>query len=209
MISDNKSMRAVVATLGLLSSAFLTAASAEEDTADFAAPLHAEYERPGVDWSKYDKLIINDLDVSRTKIVPPPWKDQKAFRWEVSEKNVAALQEEYHKSMEEQISGDDGFEIVTEPGDGVIDLTLEILSFMPYADRDEKVLTKGSGEMHINVMVRDARTGQLLAIMEGPQEVGNNYDENTDFSRRTNVKMLFDSWGARVRIAMDRDAHQH
>jgi hypothetical protein len=209
MISDNKSMRAVVATLGLLSIAFLTAASAEEDTAEFAAPLHAEYERPGVDWSKYDKLIINDLDVSRTKIVPPPWKDQKAFRWEVSEKNVAALQEEYHKSMEEQISGDDGFEIVTEPGDGVIDLTLEILSFMPYADRGEKVLTKGSGEMHINVMVRDARTGQLLAIMEGPQEVGNDYDENTDFSRQKNVKMLFDSWGARVRIAMDRDAQQH
>jgi hypothetical protein len=209
MISDNKSMRAVVATLSLLSIAFLTAASAEEDAAKFAAPLHAEYERPGVDWSKYDKLIINDLDVSRTKIVPPPWKDQKAFRWEVSEKNVAALQKEYRKSMEEQVSGDDGYQIVTEPGDGVLDLTFEILSFMPYADRDEKVLTKGSGEMHINVMVRDARTGQLLAIMEGPQEVGNNYDENTDFSRRTNVKMLFDSWGARVRIAMEKDAHQH
>ena len=208
MSFNHKPKRMLAAILGLSSMAFLTGAGAE-DVANFAAPLNAEYERPGVDWSKYSKLIITDLDVSRTKIIPPPWKDQQAFRWEVSEKNAAALQKEYHKSMEEQISGNDGFEIVTEPGDGVLDLTLEILSFMPYADRDEDVLTKGSGEMHINVMVRDSQTGHLLAVMEGPQEVGHDYDQNTDFSRQKNVKMLFDSWGARVRIAMDRDARQH
>lgn len=208
MSLNNKPKRMLVAILGLLSGAFINGAGAE-DVANFAAPLHAEYERPGVDWSTYDKLMVNDLDVSRTKIIPPPWKDQQAFRWEVSEKNVTVLQKEFHKSMEEQISGNDGYEIVTEPGDGVLDLTLEILSFMPYADRDEDVLTKGSGEMHINVMVRDSQTGQLVAIMEGPQEVGSDYDQNTDFSRQKNLKMLFDSWGARVRIAMDRDSHQH
>jgi len=203
-----KPKQLAAAIVGIFCIAFGATAGAE-DMAGFAAPLNAEYERPGVDWSKYDKLIINDLDVSRTNIVPPPWKDEKAFRWKVSDKNVAALQKEYHKSMEEQIAGNDGYEIVTEPDAGVLDLTLEIVSFMPYAERGEKVITKGSGEMHINVTVRDADSGQLLAIMEGPQEVGQDYDENTDFSRQKNLKKLFDSWGARVRIAMDRDAGKH
>ncbi|MGI9342585.1 MAG: DUF3313 family protein [Gammaproteobacteria bacterium] len=179
--------------------------AAAEEIADFAAPLNAEYERPGVDYASYDKLIINDLDVDETKILPPPWTEGKAFKWKVSERNIGALQKEFHESMREQISGNGGYPVVTESDDGVMELTLKIVSFMPYAERKEKVTTKGSGEMHISVEVRDAQSGTLLAIYEGPQEVGKEYNENTDFARQQNLKLLFDSWGARVRNAMDED----
>ena len=203
MILKNTSTCALVATLGLIYTGFLASAQA----ADFAAPLTLNYERPGVDWSQYDKLIIDDIDVSDTRIIPPPWTEDKPFKWQASESNVEALQREYHASMSEQISGNDGYEIVTEPGKGVVEISLEIVSFMPYAQRDEDVVTKGSGEMHINVIVRDAMTGQSLAIYEGPQEVGQDYNQNTDFSRQKNLKMLFASWGKRLRVAMDRDRH--
>ena len=182
-----------------------TAAFADDEVANFAAQLNVEYERPGVDFEDYDKLIINDLDVDNTKIVPPPWTEGQTFNWEISDRNVAALQKEFHASMTEQISGSGGYEIVTEPDDGTMELTLTIVSFMPYAERKEKVITKGSGEMQISVQVRDAKTGVLLGIYEGPQEVGKDYDENTDFAREQNLKKLFDSWGRRVRIAMDED----
>jgi len=55
------------------------------------------------------------------------------------------------------------------------------------------------------VQVRDAQSGTLLGIYEGPQEVGKEYNENTDFARQQNLKLLFESWGARVRNAMDED----
>lgn len=181
------------------------AAVAQDDVAEFAAPLNVQYERPGVDFAKYDKLIINDLDVDNTKIVPPPWADRETFRWNISARNVGALQKEFHASMYDQISANGGYDIVTEPADGVMELTVTIVSFMPYAERKEKVVTKGSGEMKISAEVRDAKTGELLAIYEGPQEVGKEYDENTDFARAQNLKKLFDSWGRRVRIAMDED----
>jgi hypothetical protein len=205
-MNDKKgSKRILTALLGLACCGMFAAISAQDDISEFAAPLNVQYERPGVDYSQYDKLIINDIDVDNTKIIPPPWTEGQTFRWEISERNVGALQKEFHESMRDQISGNGGYDIVTQPGEGVMELTLTIVSFMPYAERKEKVITKGSGEMQINVEVRDAKTGVLLAIYEGPQEVGKEYNENTDFSRQQNLKMLFDSWGRRVRLAMDED----
>ena len=202
---NNKTKRVLAVILGLIGAGQLAGASAE-DIAKFAAPLSVEYERPpGVDYSQYDKLIINDLDISDTKILPPPWAADKPFKWKVSDRNVAALQKEFHASMVDQVSGNNGYDIVAEPEEGAIEMTLTIISFMPYAERKEKVVTKGSGEMHISVEVRDALSGQLLAIYEGTQEVGKDYNENTDFSRQENLKKLFDSWGARLRIALDED----
>lgn len=205
MTYKNKSKRKFAVLLGVACCGTVAAVSAQDDIASFAAPLNVQYERPGVDFAQYDKLMINDLDVDNTKIVPPPWTEGQTFRWEISERNVGALQKEFHESMRDQISGNGGYEIVTRPGEGVMELTLTIVSFMPYAERKEKVITKGSGEMQISVEVRDAKTGVLLAIYEGPQEVGKEYNENTDFSRQQNLKMLFDSWGRRVRLAMDED----
>jgi hypothetical protein len=66
-------------------------------------------------------------------------------------------------------------------------------------------VTRGSGEMTIHVETRDAQTGDLLGIYEGPQEVGKDYQKNTDFTKQANVKMLFDSWGRRLRLALDAD----
>lgn len=203
----NKSKQLCAATLGLIFCGMIFGAgAANEDIAGYAARLNVEYERPpGVDYSAYDTLIINELDVSETRILPPPWAEGTPFKWDVSDKNVEALQKEFQAAMAEQISGNGGYDIVTEPGPGVIELTVRIVSFMPYAERKEKVITKGSGEMRISAELRDGGNGQLLAIYEGPQEVGQEYDENTDFARQENLKMLFASWGARVRISMDED----
>lgn len=205
-MSFNNKSKPQTAVVFVLSCFGMISGALAEDIAKFAAPLNVQYERPpGVDFSQYDKLIVNDLDVSNTKIVPPPWTEGQTFKWKVSERNIGALQNEFHQSMRDQISGNGGYEIVTDPAEGVIELTVTIVSFMPYAERKEKVVTKGSGEMRISAELREAESGMLLAIYEGPQEVGKEYNENTDFARGENLRKLFDSWGARVRIAMDED----
>jgi hypothetical protein len=205
LMNKNNSQRILAAVFALAVGCWATSAVAE-DLAEFAAPLKVEYERPpGVDFSQYDKLIVNDLDVNETKIVPPPWTEGETFKWNISDRNVGALQSEFHESMEDQISGDDGYPIVTEHEEGSLELTVRIVSFMPYAQRKDKVITKGSGEMRISAVLRDGQDGQLLAIYEGTQEVGSDYNENTDFTRQKNLKKLFDSWGRRVRLALDED----
>jgi len=168
-------------------------------------PLKVKYERPGTDYKQYHSLLINDLDVSNAKIVPPPWKADKPFKWKVSERSIGALQAAFMDSMHEQISANAGYPIVHEAGPGVMEISLRIVSFMPYADRDEKVTTRGSGEMRIHVEVRDSQSEELLAFYEGPQEVGQDYGVNSDFTRQENLKSLFDDWGQRIRASMDAD----
>jgi hypothetical protein len=192
---------AAVATLSVL--ACLAVGVNADDVADFAAPLKVEYERPGADLSNYDAVLLADLDVSDAKILPPPWLADKAFNWEVSDENVARLQADYVAAMKSQIQGNAGYPIASEPGARVVVLAVRIISFMPYAERDDKATTRGSGEMRIQAELRDAQTSELLALYEGPQEVGKDYQPNTDVSKEQNLKKLFDSWGRRVRLAMD------
>ncbi len=193
-----------VALLAGVAMAFAMVGLHAQENANFAKPLKVDYKNPGIDISRYDALLIDDLDVSNTKIVPPPWKADKPFKWEVSAKNVTALQAAFRESMHDQISANGGYPIVTESGPGVMEISVRIVSFMPYADRNEKVTTRGSGEMRIHVETRDAQSNELIAIYEGPQEVGQDYGLNSDFSRQENLKALFDFWGQRIRIAMDR-----
>jgi len=193
--------------VGLMSGILAISIHADE-IAEFSAPLNVEYERPGTDYSQYTRLLVRDLDLSEAKILPPPWLADKPFRWEVSEKNAKRLQEAFMASMREQISGNGGHALVSEPGDGVLELYVKVVSFMPYAEQKDKVVTRGSGEMIIHAETRDAQTGELLAIYEGPQEVGRDYQKNTDFTRKENVGKLFDAWGRRIRIAMDQHPHE-
>ena len=75
-MNDKKgSKRILTALLGLACCGMFAAISAQDDISEFAAPLNVQYERPGVDYSQYDKLIINDIDVDNTKIIPPPWTE--------------------------------------------------------------------------------------------------------------------------------------
>jgi len=203
MISNNKTIR-VVALMAGVAMAFAMVGLHAQEGGQFAKPLKVDYKNPGIDFSQYDSLLINELDVSNTKIVPPPWKADKPFKWEVSEKNITALQAAFSESMHDQISANGGYPIVTEPGPGVMEISVRIVSFMPYADRDEKVTTRGSGEMRIHVETRDAQSEELIAMYEGAQEVGGDYGPNSDFARQENLKALFDFWGQRIRIAMDR-----
>jgi hypothetical protein len=204
MISNNKTIH-IVALLAGVAMVFAMVGLHAQESANFAKPLKVDYKNSEINFSQYDSLLINDLDVSNTKIVPPPWKEDQPFKWEVSEKNVTALQSAFRESMHDQISANDGYPIVTESGPGVMEISVRIVSFMPYADRKEKVTTRGSGEMRIHVEVRDAQSEELIAIHEGAQEVGQDYGPNSDFARQGNLKALFDFWGQRIRIAMDKE----
>jgi len=204
MVAKIKIISAVVMLAGIFVGSTMTGVHAQEGAAA-VKPLNVEYMRPGTNYKRFHALLINDLDVSNTKIVPPPWKTDQPFRWEISEKNIGALQAAFRNSMRDQITADGGYPIVAEAGPGVMEINLRIVSFMPYAERGEKVTTRGSGEMRIHVEVRDARSGELLAMHEGAQEVGQDYGPNSDFARQENLQGLFDTWGRRIRAVMDKD----
>ena len=170
--------------------------------------LKTYYERPGLNLSAYDKILVDPLALSNAKVVPPPWvegKDRQPHKWALNQDDINYTKQAYRAAMQQQLETEGGYAIVAEPGEGVLEIAIAIVSLTPYAQVGEKVITRGSGELTMQVELRDALTRELLAIYEGDQEVGQEYQENTRLSAEHNLQQLFAEWGRKVRDAMDED----
>jgi hypothetical protein len=168
--------------------------------------VHVSYVRPDVDYSNYEKFLIQPLDISDTKLIPPPWVEGKAGQprpWKISKKNAEFLQGQYSSAMKKQLQDKGGYELATEAGSDTLEVEIEIISLTPYAQPEDKVITKGSGEMTIRAEVRDSRSGELLVLYEGDEQVGEDYHEHTEFSVDQDVEALFEGWGDHLRQALD------
>jgi len=164
---------------------------------NFASPI--------ISLSGYNKVYIQDLDLSHTKIISPPWIDKESFHWKVKDSNRAHLKERFKEGVTKGLTENNGrYEIVEKEGKGVLIVDVEIISFMPYAlKEDTEVSTKGSGEFHLSVHLRDGKTRSLIHIFEGTQAIGDDYQPNTEMARTKDAKVLFKSWGKSLRKKLD------
>ena len=187
---------ASVVSLGLSSQSAIAGKIISVDK-NFASPV--------IPLSGYNKVYIQDLDLSHTKIISPPWIENDSFHWKVKEANRTHLKERFKAAVEAGLTENNGrYEIVEKEGKGVLIVDVEIISFMPYALKDDKgSTTKGSGEFHLSVHLRDGKTRSLIHIFEGTQAIGNDYQPNTKMVRAKNAKMLFKSWGKTLRKKLD------
>jgi hypothetical protein len=163
--------------------------------------------RPDWDYGKYQSFLIQPLKITNTLLVPPPWvegKDGKPRPWNISKKNAAFLQDQYHGAMKKQLEELGGYTLVEEPASTVIAVEIEMISLTPYAQPKDKVITKGSGEMTFRAEVRDSMTREILVIYEGNTPVGKEYNENTQFTIDQNVNELFQEWGEFLRQGLNR-----
>jgi hypothetical protein len=190
--------------LSLLLSA--TAALPLHQTLAAGSEVKIDVVREDVDFTRYNKFLIQPLDVSDTRLVPPPWaegSDAKPRAWKISEENAAFLQQQYHRAMNAQLQKLGGYALVDEPEGDALAVEIEIISLTPYANKGDKVVTKGSGEMTFRAEVRDSMTRDLLLMFEGDTPVGQDYQENTEFSVDQNVEALFNEWGEFLRLGLD------
>jgi hypothetical protein len=164
------------------------------------------YEKEGVNLADYSSILIDTLGLDDARIVRPPWyegEEKNPKKWTLSKSDIKWLRQSYRDTMTKEIAGNDGFPVVEEPGDGVLILDIEVIYLMPYAERGEKVTTRGFGEMLVQAQFRDGMTGELLAVYEGKQDVGTEYQQNTRLNNENRLLDLFRYWGKRVRGLMD------
>jgi hypothetical protein len=164
------------------------------------------YEKDGFDIGRYDQVMIDSLGVADARVIPPPWvegKDRNPKKWQLNSKDIQWLKDNYRAAMKEQIETIGGYAVVSEPSQEALILDVKIVSLTPYAQRSEDVITRGTGEMTIQAELRDSMTGELLAIYEGDQDVGSEYQQNARINKEHNVNALFAAWGEKVRLMMD------
>ena len=201
-----------VATLAVALS-FVTGSYAADDATTADSPvqssvrdLSAYYEKPGVDLSQYNAILLDNLNVDDARVLPPPWyadANRNPQKWQLTDSDLIWLRKSYREAMQAKISPNGGYPVVAQPGAGVLIVDVSIVYLMPYARKGEEVTTLGFGEMLVQAQLRDGMTQELLAVYEGKQEVGSGYQQNTRLNNQHSLRELFDVWGARLRGILD------
>lgn len=197
--------------LGNLISAGAARAAAHLSDDEAVQDLRAYYIQDDLDLTAYDKVLIDTLTVDDARVVPPPWVEgsaRSAERWRLTQKDIQWLRESYRSAMRAMLGGpagasSAGYPIVMEAGVGVLIVDIEIVALMPYARKDESVTTRGFGEILVQAQFRDGATQQLLAVFEGWQNVGSEYQQNSRLNSERDLQELFTIWGQRVRRILD------
>ena len=177
-----------------------------DDLYKISKVLTQVYEKDDFDIGRYDQVMIDTLGVADARVIPPPWvegKDRNPKRWQLNSKDIQWLKDNYRAAMKEQIETIGGYPVVTEPSSDALILDVKIVSLTPYAQRSEDVITRGSGEMTVQAELRDSMTGELLAIYEGDQDVGSEYQQNARMNKEHDANKLFSAWGEKLRRMMD------
>lgn len=168
--------------------------------------LKPYYRKDGIDLAEYNSILLDSLGLEDARVVAPPWidsADSGPKKWKLTNSDAKFLRESYRSAMQDEIESKGGYPLVDEPGAGVLVLNIKIVYLMPYARKGEDVTVRGFGEMLVHAQFRDGMTGELLAIYEGKQDVGSEYQQNSRINAENDLRALFAVWGARVRGVMD------
>jgi hypothetical protein len=172
------------------------AASAWAQATDMLMP---SYIKPGVNFKQYKQFSIKPLNLDDTRVIPPPWVEKPNPKdWLMSKENQDFLRETFASAVREGVESDGKFKVVREHTPGTLSVDVHLLSLTPWASRDEKVETLGSGTLTFEAHVRDAATAELLAVFQGTQQVGKDYQANTPANKMTDIKAHFTDWGRNI-----------
>ena len=189
----------------MLMAMFLSAPGSAQNTNldQPSSEFRATFVRQGVDFKYYNQFILKTLNVEHTRLIPPPWVENPDPRkWQLSDTNKDFLRGAYRQAMKIGLEESGEFIVVSKPARGVLELEISLVSLAPYARQGEKVTTQGYGGLTFEAALRDARSGELLALYEGTQKVGEDYNENTEFNKASNLTQHFTDWGRRVSARM-------
>ena len=172
------------------------AASAWAQTTDMLMP---SYIKPGVNFKQYKQVSIKPLNLDDTRVIPPPWVEKPNPKdWIMSKDNQDFLRDTFSSAVREGVESEGKFKVVKEHTPGTLAIDVRLISLTPWASRDEKVETLGSGTLTFEAHVRDAATSELLAVFQGTQQVGQNYQANTPANKMTDIKEHFTDWGRNI-----------
>jgi len=169
--------------------------------ADEMNNLDPYYEKPGLDIGEYTSVFIAPLSANDARVVPPPWvtgDEASPKQWKLTKKDIEWLRKSYQEAMRKEIGELGGKRIVDQPGEGTLIVRMELVSLMPFARKGEKAETQGFGVLLAQAQLRDGMTSELLAVYEGTQRIGTEYQQNTRLNAELNLTDLFSVWGARV-----------
>jgi hypothetical protein len=173
--------------------------------------LDLAYVRPGADMSVYHKIILDPVEVSFAKNWDPK---QTGSNFDISQADRDRIKQGIAdltaKTFTEEISKDNGYPVVTEPGPDVMRLTAGILDVWINApDTNEPGMTRtytaSAGHATLVAELRDSQTGSLFARVVDGREARNSgqfrYTNRVENSHE--ARMMISDWTRILRKQLD------
>jgi len=172
----------------------------------------ASYTKPDIDLTRYNKVLMKPLNLSDIEVIKPPWEADSPDDWSFEKGTGEEVQKLFMDAMKEELEVNGGYPLVSESGDDVIRVEVEVLSITPYVkpgtqtgDTGYEIETLGSGELVVSAEIRDSSTRELLIVVEGQRTIGDKYRKLNKENHLKNLNNLFSTWGVKIREALNKD----
>ena len=170
------------------------------------------YADPNVDWSVYDRILLDPATVSFRKNWERDLERQQSFRVrpEDMERIKSGLAELFDEVFTAELTGNGGYEMAATSGENVLRITPRIVDLDVYAPDLGTVgrvdqYSESAGRMTLKLELYDSVTGDLLATASDRQEDPRLgwMEWRTRASNRQDAKRMLERWASSLRERLD------
>jgi hypothetical protein len=175
------------------------------------------YVDPNVDFSKYNRVMVDPLGVDNVEIIQPNTSNSASMRtrnstWELSDADKNKLKSAFADAMRTQLQDKGSYPVVTAAADDVLRITTVLTALAPNAPPDDnksrnfgrgQVYTEGAGSVYLSVGFVDSETGEILAVVKDVKTSRNHFGVNNSVTNFSDVKFMFGDWARAIRARLD------
>lgn len=167
------------------------------------------YRRPDVDVSAYGKILLGEPVVEFSKSWNP--RNYGTFGLSAAElKKMRVDVAELAKSTFAKVLSDGGYQVVTEAGDGVLEITPNIVNLYITAPDTKtagrsKTYTMDAGSMTLALQISDSVTGTSLAVAYDQKRASSTstWQWTTSASNRAAASRILTGWAEQLKRELD------
>ena len=167
------------------------------------------YRRPDVDVSAYGKILLGEPVVEFSK----NWNPRNYGTFGLSAEQLKKIRvdlADLAKSTFAKALSDGGYQVVTEAGDGVLEVTPNIVNLYITAPDTKtagrsRTFTMDAGSMTLALQVSDSVTGTLLAVAYDQKRASSTgtWQWTTSASNRAAASRILTGWAEQLKRELD------
>lgn len=184
----------------------ITTAAESPDAQTF---FEGSFIAPGVDFSRYKKIIITDLDLNQM-VVKTPASRREATPWTLKEEDKRFIRQEYTQAAVKNLVVDGAYATTLNPAEDALLIETKVLQIAPLqqSEKDKKdnklaAYNETSGVMTITIELYDSATEKLLGTITDSRDLGFIWDEKSQSSTGVQIRLAFDDWLKYLRTELD------
>lgn len=147
------------------------------------------YVVPGVDFSRYDSLMITELDLEQ-------WRPQgrELPLEELNRNDQQYFRREYSEAVVHYLVAQGGFELSVDPAPNVLRVDANLRQTLQPPLNSEREAPRGSIVMLLTLELIDSGTGQLVGTLSNRQAIDRSMNERNSPLTTMQVREAFAQW---------------